>query len=117
MNLNIVALPGDGVGPEVTEQGVRVLREIASTHGHNFHFEEQSAGGEAIKQTGSALPPATLDACLAADAVLLGAIGSAELDHLPSSQKPEAGLLVLRRPPGGVRHFAAGEVHQTFACA
>src|SRR5437588_7884092 len=101
MNLNIVVLPGDGVGPEVTEQAVRVLREIASTHGHNFHFEEHAAGGEAIKQTGEPLPRSTLDACLAADAVLLGAIGSPEFDHLPSNEKPEAGLLKLRSALGG----------------
>ena len=117
MNLNIVVLPGDGVGPEVTEQAVRVLREIASTHGHNFHFEEQSAGGEAIKQTGSALPRATLDACLAADAVLLGAIGSPEFDHLPSAQKPEAGLLLLRRTLGGFANLRPVSFHKALASA
>src|SRR5438093_4068354 len=117
MNLNIVVLPGDGVGPEVTEHVVRVLLEIASTHGHNFHFEEQSAGGEAIKQTGSALPRATLDACLAADAVLLGAIGSPEFDHLPSAQKPEAGLLLLRRTLGGFANLRPVSFHKALASA
>lgn len=101
MRLNIVVLPGDGIGPEVTEQAVRVLREIASIHGHNFHFAEYPVGGEAIRATGSPLPSPTLDACLRADAVLLGAIGSPEFDHLPSDQKPEAGLLALRRVLGG----------------
>jgi 3-isopropylmalate dehydrogenase len=101
MQLRIVVLPGDGVGPEVTEQAVRVLREIASIHGHNFHFAEHAGGGEAIRQTGSPLPPVTLDACLAADAVLLGAIGAPEFDHLSAGQKPEAGLLRLRKALGG----------------
>ncbi len=101
MRLHVVVLPGDGVGPEVTEQAVRVLREVADTHGHNFQFEEHVVGGEAIRQTGSPLPTATLDACLAADAVMLGAIGSPDFDHLPADRRPEAGLLMLRKKLGG----------------
>jgi 3-isopropylmalate dehydrogenase len=101
MQLRIVVLPGDGVGPEVTEQAVRVLREVATTHDHTFHFEEHPVGGAAIRQFRTPLPRATLDACLAADAVLLGAIGSPEFDHLPPAEKPEAGLLQLRKSLGG----------------
>jgi 3-isopropylmalate dehydrogenase len=101
MQLRIVVLPGDGVGPEVTEQAVRVLREVAKIHHHNFHFEEHTVGGAAIKQMRTPLPRATLDACLAADAVLLGAIGSPEFDHLSPAEKPEAGLLLLRKSLGG----------------
>lgn len=101
MRLKIVVLPGDGVGPEVTEQAVRVLREVANIHGHSFHFEEHPAGGVAIKSSGTPLPRATLAACLAADAVLLGAVGSPEFDHLASDQRPEAGLLLLRQALGG----------------
>ena len=101
MKLNLVVLPGDGVGPEVTEQAVRVLREVANIHGHSFHFEEHPVGAAAIRRTGTPLPRATLDACLAADAVLLGAIGSPEFDRLPANQKPEAGLLCLRKALGG----------------
>src|SRR6266849_3163845 len=101
MHLRIVVLPGDGVGPEVTAEAVRVLREVANIHGHNFQFEEHPVGGVAIKQTGTPLPRATVDACLAADAVLLGAVGSPEFDYLAPDQKPEAGLLLLRRALGG----------------
>jgi len=101
MRLNIVVLPGDGVGPEVTEQAVNVLREVAGIHGHSFHFPEYPVGGEAIRSSGSPLPAPTLDACLKADAVLLGAIGSPEFDHLPSNEKPETGLLKLRSALGG----------------
>src|SRR5580765_6272220 len=101
MHLKIVVLPGDGVGPEVTEQAVDVLREVAGIHGHSFRFAEYLVGGTAIRQNGSPLPPETLDACLAADAVLLGAIGSPEFDHLPAHEKPEAGLLGLRHALGG----------------
>ena len=101
MQLRIVVLPGDGVGPEVIDQAVRVLREVAKIHGHNFHFEEHPVGGAALKQTRTPLPRATLDACLAADAVLLGAIGAPEFDHLSPAEKPEAGLLLLRKSLGG----------------
>jgi 3-isopropylmalate dehydrogenase len=101
MQLRIVVLPGDGVGPEVTEQAVLVLREVANTHGHNFHFEEHVAGGAAIKLSGSPLPQSTLAACVTADAVLLGAMGSPDFDHLPPDKRPEAGLLLLRRTLGG----------------
>ncbi|HEY0349489.1 MAG TPA: 3-isopropylmalate dehydrogenase [Pyrinomonadaceae bacterium] len=101
MQLNLVVLPGDGVGPEVTAQAVRVLREVANIYGHRFHFKEHSVGGVAIRETGSPLPAATLEACRHADAVLLGAIGSPEFDHLSAPHKPEAGLLQLRRELGG----------------
>ncbi len=101
MQLKIVVLPGDGVGPEVTEQAVFVLREIANIHGHNFQFSEHDAGGMAIERWGSPLPPATLDACVGADAVLLGAVGSLDFDELPPDKRPEAGLLLLRRTLGG----------------
>ncbi len=101
MQLKIVVLPGDGVGPEVTEQAVRVLQEIANIHGHNFQFAEHDAGGVAIKRWGSPLPAATLDACVVADAVLLGAVGSPEFDQLAPDKRPEAGLLLLRRTLGG----------------
>ncbi len=101
MQLRIVVLPGDGVGPEVTEQAVRVLREVADIHGHNFHFEEHPVGGAAIRLNGSPLPTTTLDACLAADAVLLGAIGAPEFDQLSANCRPEAGLLLLRKKLGG----------------
>ena len=101
MQLRIVVLPGDGVGPEVIEQTVRVLREVANIHGHNFHFAEHPAGGAAIRLFGSPLPRATIDACVSADAVLLGAVGSRDYDHLTPDKRPEAGLLLLRRTLGG----------------
>jgi len=115
MQLRIVILPGDGVGPEVTEQAVRVLQELADIHGHVFHFEEHAVGGDAIRETGSPLPRATLEACLDADAVLLGAIGSPEFDHLPINQRPEAGLLSLRRSLGGFANLRPVISHAVLA--
>jgi 3-isopropylmalate dehydrogenase len=117
MQLRIVVLPGDGVGPEVTEQAVRVLREVANTHGHSFSFAEHPAGGAAIRQTGTPLPPVTVDACKQAGAVLLGAIGSPEFDHLPSSLKPEAGLLQLRRELGGFANLRPVKCYSSLSAA
>jgi 3-isopropylmalate dehydrogenase len=101
MKLRITVLPGDGIGPEVTTEAVRVLETVAAIHGYRFDFEEQAIGGTAIRQFGSPLPTKTLDACLASNAVLLGAVGAAEYDRLPRNQRPEAGLLLLRRALGG----------------
>ena len=95
MRLRITVLPGDGIGPEVTAQAVRVLQTIAAIHGCRFDFEEHAVGGCAIREFGSPLPTKTLDACLASDAVLLGAVGAPEYDRLPPNQRPEAGLLLL----------------------
>ncbi|HXQ69742.1 MAG TPA: 3-isopropylmalate dehydrogenase [Pyrinomonadaceae bacterium] len=101
MRLRITVLPGDGIGPEVTAEAVRVLQTIAAIHGHRFEFEEQAIGGVAIRKYGSPLPTRTLDACLASNAALLGAVGAPEYDRLPPNQRPEAGLLLLRRALGG----------------
>jgi 3-isopropylmalate dehydrogenase len=117
MQLKIVVLPGDGVGPEVTEQAVRVLREVANIHGHNFLFKEHPAGGAAIKASGTPLPGATLDACMAADAVLLGAVGTPEFDHLPFGQRPEAGLLQLRQALGGFANLRPVTSHRALVSA
>ena len=100
MKLKITVLPGDGIGPEVTAEAVRALRAVAEVYDHDFDFVEKLAGGVAIKATGEPLPPATLDACLAGDAVLLGAVGAPEYDDLPTERRPEAGLLALRRALG-----------------
>jgi 3-isopropylmalate dehydrogenase len=100
MRLKIAILPGDGVGPEVTEQAVRVLRVAADAGGHEFEFTEAAVGGAAIDLTGSPLPTQTLDACLEADAVLLGAVGAPRYDSLPAGRRPETGLLTLRKALG-----------------
>lgn len=100
MNLRIVVLPGDGIGPEVTAQAVRVLEAVANQHGHTFEFEERPVGGVAITHEGSPLPSSTLDACLKSNAVLLGAVGAPEHDNLPAEARPEAGLLALRNGLG-----------------
>ena len=96
MKLHIAVLAGDGIGPEVTAQAVRVLRVVADLYGHRFDFEEWPVGGVAISEAGTPLPSPTLNACLASDAVLLGAVGAPEYDRLAPGERPEAGLLALR---------------------
>jgi 3-isopropylmalate dehydrogenase len=100
MKLSIVVLPGDGIGPEVTAQAVRVLEAVAERHGHTFEFEERLVGGIAITREGTPLPSSTLDTCLKSNAVLLGAVGAPEHDKLPAETRPEAGLLALRNALG-----------------
>lgn len=101
MRLRITVLPGDGIGPEVTAEAVKVLETVSAIQGYSFEFEEHLIGGVAIKEFGSPLPRITLDACLASDGVLLGAVGAPEYDRLPAHQRPETGLLLLRRALGG----------------
>jgi 3-isopropylmalate dehydrogenase len=96
MRALIAVLGGDGIGPEVVGQGVRVLQAIAARGGHTFELQEALVGGIAIDRTGSPLPPDTLSLCRSADAVLLGAVGGPKWDaHAPV--RPEQGLLRLRK--------------------
>ncbi|WOD44502.1 3-isopropylmalate dehydrogenase [Hwangdonia lutea] len=98
MKLNIAVLPGDGIGPEVTAQAVKVLKAIAMEFGHIFTFNKALVGAAAIEQTGSALPEETISICKKADAILFGAIGSAKYDIDPDAEiRPEHGLLGLRK--------------------
>ncbi len=99
--LRILVLPGDGIGPEVTGQAIQVLRSVADLGGYEFEFQEMPIGGAAIRQQGSPLPTATLEAALESDAVLLGAVGGNEFNSLPPDKRPEAGLLGLRQALGG----------------
>ena len=101
MSFKITVLPGDGVGPEVCREAVRILRALSHFYNSEFRFDEKPIGGAAIHSHGMPLPQSTLDACLESDAVFLGAVGAPEFDHLPPDQRPEAGLLCLRTALGG----------------
>ena len=100
MRMKIVVLPGDGIGPEVTSEAVRVLEAVASAFSHEIEFIFKDAGGCAIRKHNNPLPDDTLEACLASDAVLLGAVGDPAFDGYPTNIRPEAGLLRLRRGLG-----------------
>ena len=96
MNYRIAVIPGDGIGPEVIAQTLRVLEEIGRKYGHTFDFTEVLAGGSAIDAAGKCLPEETVEICRASDAILLGAVGGPKWDHLPGSERPEMALLGLR---------------------
>jgi len=101
MKANIVVLPGDGIGPEVTKSAVAVLRAVAEKHGgYHFNFAEHAIGGAAIDAHGDPLPPQTLAACKSADAVLLGAVGGPKWSDPNAKVRPEQGLLGLRAALG-----------------
>ena len=100
MLLNITALPGDGVGPEVTDEAVRVLETIAQVFSHQLSITRKAVGGAALLSSKDPLPADTLQACLSSGAVLLGAVGGPSFDSFPSHLRPESGLLRLRRGLG-----------------
>ncbi len=98
MTKQIVVIPGDGIGPEVTEQSIKVLNAVAETFGHQFQYTYGLMGAVAIDKTGTPLPYETLEACQDGDAVLFGAIGHPKYDNDPSAKiRPEQGLLQLRK--------------------
>jgi 3-isopropylmalate dehydrogenase len=101
MNLRILITAGDGIGPEVTNEAVAVLKEVARLGGHTLELDSKRIGGVAIFNDGSPLPADTLAAALGSDAVLLGAVGGNEFNSLPPDKRPEAGLLQLRAALGG----------------
>ena len=100
MQAVIAVLAGDGIGPEVVAEGLKVLRAVASRFGHQFSFHEALIGGCAIDVTGSPLPAETVAVCRAADAILLGAVGGPKWDDPQARVRPEQGLLGIRKELG-----------------
>lgn len=100
MNYKIALIPGDGIGPEVVAETVKVLDKIGEKYQHQFDYTTVLAGGCAIDETGACLPQETIDTCKASDAVLLGAVGGWKWDTLPGDQRPERALLGLRKELG-----------------
>lgn len=114
MILNIAILPGDGIGPEIMPQAVKVLNVIAEKFGHEFHYEEALVGATAIDACGDPYPDATHDVCMRADAVLFAAVGDLKYDHDPTLKiRPETGLLAMRKKLG---LFANVRPVATFPC-
>ncbi len=100
MELNVLLLPGDGIGTEVTAQATRVLLRVAQRYGHSVAFREGLLGGVAIHRTGTPLPEETRKLALDADATLMGAVGLPEFDNAPPERRPERGLLGIRQALG-----------------
>ncbi|GER67149.1 3-isopropylmalate dehydrogenase [Weizmannia acidilactici] len=100
MEMKMAVLPGDGIGPEVMDAAIRVLKNVLGRYGHEAVFEKGLIGGAAIDETGTPLPEETLEICRRSDAILLGAVGGPKWDHNPASLRPEKGLLGLRKEMG-----------------
>ncbi len=111
MQANIVLLPGDGIGPEVAGEAARVLERIAGKCGHSFKFTERLMGGCSIDRFGSSLKDETLADCKSADAVLLGAVGGPKWDDPSAKDRPEHGLLALRKGLGVFANLRPVKVH------
>ena len=100
MKLGIALLKGDGIGPEIVESAVDVLKAVAKKYGHEFTFTPYLIGGAAIDAVGEPLPKETVDGCLQSDSVLLGAVGGPKWDTLPGNIRPEKALLGIRAAMG-----------------
>ena len=100
MEKQIAVIRGDGIGPEIVEQALRVLDAVAEKYGHTFRYVEADMGGVAIDRWGEALPAAELEKCMTSDSVLLGAVGGPKWDGMPGDKRPEKGLLALRSAMG-----------------
>ena len=103
MNKNIAVIRGDGIGPEIVTEAIKVLDKVGEKFGHTFNYTDVLMGGCAIDATGVPLPQETIDICLKSDSVLLGAVGGKKWDNLPGNLRPEAGLLGIR---GALKLFA-----------
>ncbi len=100
MNKQIAVIRGDGIGPEIVNEAIRVLNKVADVYGHTFTYTDVDMGGVAIDKHGDPLPAEMLEKCLASDSVLLGAVGGDKWNHLPGDKRPEKGLLRLRAGMG-----------------
>ena len=115
MQLKIAVLAGDGIGPEVTGEAVKILQVVSEHGGHDFTFVPGLIGGVAITEKGTPLPPETLDTALDSDAVLLGAVGDHRFALLPPDQRPEAGLLHIRQALGGYANLRPSVAYPALA--
>jgi 3-isopropylmalate dehydrogenase len=111
LNFKITLLPGDGIGPEVVAEAVRVLDVIASKYHHTFDFQERLMGGCSIDKYGSSLTEETLAGCQTSDSVLLGAVGGPKWDDPNAKDRPERGLLALRKGLGVFANLRPVKVH------
>lgn len=117
-SLRITVLPGDGIGPDVTRAALQVLRRVAEQHEVAVTAAEHAIGGTAVDQFGSPFPAQSEAACVASDAVLLGAVGGPQYDTLPRAQRPETGLLALRKALGGFANLRPAKMYrQLEACS
>ena len=114
MKLNIAVLAGDGIGPEISVQGVAVMKAVCKKFNHSVTFKEAVCGADAIEKVGDPFPQETFEICREADAVLFSAVGDPKFDNNPTAKvRPEQGLLAMRKKLG---LFANIRPVQTFKC-
>ena len=113
----IAVVAGDGIGPEITAEAVKVLEVVGEKFGHKFIFDEVYAGGAAIDKFGEALPEESLNKCKASDAVLLGAVGGPKWDNMEGSKRPERALLGIRENLGLYVNLRPAIMHKALADA
>lgn len=114
MDLKIAVLPGDGIGPEISEQGVAVMNAVCEKFGHHASYQYALCGAEAIDKVGDPFPEETFKVCMDADAVLFSAVGDPKFDNDPTAKvRPEQGLLAMRKKLG---LFANIRPVETFDC-
>ncbi len=115
MNYQIALIRGDGIGPEIVDSAVLVLQKVGAKYGHEFRCTPYLAGGCAIDATGQPLPQETIDGCLAADSVLLGAVGGPKWDKNPAELRPEKALLGLRKALGLYTNLRPAKLYQALS--
>lgn len=117
MKKNIAVIPGDGIGPEIIEEAVKVLKCIEKKFGHEFTYTEVCAGGCAIDRFGKSLPEESLNACLESDSVLLGAVGGPKWDNVDPAIRPEKALLGIRKEMGLYANLRPAKIFPQLASA
>jgi len=117
MKLNILVLPGDGIGVEITAEAVKVLKVVTSAFGHELNLSEGLIGGASLDATDESLTQSTIEAANAADAVLMGAVGTPKYDNAPSDKRPEKGLLGIRKAMGVFANLRPVKAYPALASA
>lgn len=117
MEFNLAVIKGDGIGPEVTAEAVKVLNKIGEKYSHTFKFAYVRAGGDAIDNCGECLPKETVQLCKNSDSVILGAVGGPKWDNLPGDQRPEKALLGIREALGLYANLRPAIIHKALSDA
>ena len=115
MDYRITVLKGDGIGPEIVDEALKCLDAVGEKFGHSFTYDERLIGGAAIDAVGDPLPQDTIDACLASDAVLLGAVGGPKWDDPSGDMRPEDGLLGIRKALGVYANLRPAKLYEPLA--
>jgi Isocitrate/isopropylmalate dehydrogenase len=116
-SFNLAVIKGDGIGPEIVDEALKVLEAIGEKYDHKFNFTEVAAGGCAIDCCGQCLPKETVDICKASDSVILGAVGGPKWDNVPGDQRPERALLGLRENLGLYANLRPAIIHNALSDA